>query len=88
MLQRYNIMAKKTAEEIAAEKASAKKAKLAKQIVDLSTFKKRDAKKWEEKPRRPRIQDASGTRIVGLKGLGQTTKIKKTRAYKPKTREA
>ena len=76
-------MAKKTAEEIAAEKASTKKAKLAKQIVDLSTFKKRDAKKWEEKPRRRRIQDA--TRVVGLKGLGQTTKIKKTRAYKPKT---
>jgi hypothetical protein len=89
-------MGKKTAEEIAAEKkaketaaqkAKARKAKLQKQIVDLSTFKKKDAVKWTSKTPRQTRQNTAATGLSGLKSLGQTTRIKRASSY-PKTRKA
>ena len=103
MQQRYNIMGKKTAAEIAAEKKAkattkkveltaaqktkARRAKLQKQIVDLSTFKKKDSVKWTSKTPRETSQNTAATGLSGLKSLGQTTKIKRASSY-PKTRKA
>tara|TARA_R110000803_G_scaffold23681_4_gene57830 strand:+ start:561 stop:827 length:267 start_codon:yes stop_codon:yes gene_type:complete len=73
-----------------AKTAAAKVAKdkralsLKKQVVDLTTFKKQDSVKWTSKTPRQRREDTSGTGIVGLKGLGNTTKITRARAYKNK----
>lgn len=78
--------ASKAAKAAKASKASkeARALKLKKQIADLSTFKKTDSQKWTSKNARQRRQDTSGTGIVGLRALGQTTKIKRSRTYKPK----
>ena len=81
-------MSDKTAKQKAADEKAAKAAKKAEsrkqQVADLSTFKKTDSQKWTSKNARQRRQDVSGTGIVGLRALGQTTKVKRSRTYKPK----
>ena len=75
-----DVKAAKTAKETKAARAL----KLKKQVADLSTFKKTDSQKWTSKNARQRRQDVSGTGIVGLRALGQTTKVKRSRTYKAK----
>jgi len=79
-------MGKKTAEEIAAEKKSAKLAaeKKAAQVSDLSTFKKKDSQRWSSASANKREKDQNRGEVLGLRRLGQTTKVKRARTYKPK----
>jgi hypothetical protein len=72
------------AAKTAKEKKEARALRLKKQVADLSTFKKTDSQKWTSKNARQRKQDVSGTGIVGLRTLGQTTKVNRSRTYKPK----
>ena len=84
-------MSDKTGKQKAADEKAARAAKkekrelkLKKQVADLSTFKKTDSQKWTSKNARQRRRDVSSTGIVGLRALGQTTKITRARAYKTK----
>lgn len=52
--------------------------------VDLTTFKKSDSVRWASSAVKKREQNERGRGIVGLKGLGQTTKIKRSGTYKAK----
>ena len=66
------------------KKKAARDLKLKKQVSDLSTFKKQDSQRWASSAVVKREQNERGRGILGLKGLGQTTKIKRSRTYKPK----
>jgi hypothetical protein len=81
-------MSDKTGKQKAADEKAAKAAKKAEsrkeQVSDLSTFKRKDSARWASSAVKKREQNERGRGIVGLKGLGQTTKIKRSRTYKPK----
>tara|TARA_Y100000385_G_scaffold286910_1_gene349949 strand:- start:1134 stop:1325 length:192 start_codon:yes stop_codon:yes gene_type:complete len=53
-------------------------------VADLSTFTKSDSVRWAPSAVKKREKNKRATGIVGLKGLGKTTKIKRSRTYKPK----
>jgi len=83
-------MSDKTAKQKAADVKAAKEAKAAralklkKQVADLTTFKKSDSAIWASSAIKTGKQKERGIGIVGLKGLGQTTKIKRSGTYKAK----
>ena len=81
-------MSDKTAKQKAADEKAAKAAKKAEsrkqQVSDLSTFKRKDSQRWSSTSVNKREKDQKRGEILGLKRLGQTTKVKRSRTYKAK----
>ena len=79
-------MSDKTGKQKAADVKAAKAAKAAKeaQVADLSTFKKKDSQRWSSASANKREKDQKRGEVLGLRRLGQTTKVKRSRTYKPK----